>query len=143
MSAYSAMSAMDNTVMLDVCGMVDPGDPRLRDGRCMIGLRPLTGMCTEDVRIAEKLRQDTLCRAGWELFVRYTALPAEETEEALRHFGVDSISALIRGFITEGYAYLLSLTRAEEVIETLMPAQEYAAWQRSRDKLLAKRTNPQ
>lgn len=129
------MEAVD---LLDVCGMIDPGDPRYYDGRCVIELRPLTGMLTEDIRTAEQLRKDTLCKAGWELFVRYTAVPVSEMEESFRHFGVSSISELIRGFITEGYAYLLSLTRAEEVIEALMPAAELQAWQEKHKKLLGR-----
>ena len=129
---------MEDTVMLDVCGMVDPGDPKYGDGRCMIQLRKLTGMLTEDVKRAEKLRKDTLCKAGWDLFVRYTAVSQEEMDAAFQHFGVCSISELIRGFITEGYAYLLSLTRAEEVIETLMPQTELLEWQENRRRFLAR-----
>lgn len=127
---------MIHETSIEICGLSNPGDPKYSDGSCWIDVPALTSMLTEDIYIAERLRRDSLCSDGWNLFSIYYAKPQEELDALFAENGIDSIGDLIGKTVRESRAYLLSLTRAEEVIETLMPMQDLAKWHEKRAKLL-------
>lgn len=106
---------------VDVCGMRAAGPEDYRVARCMVDLRKIRGNSKRRIALAEKMRMKALQEVSWKYFMEYSCKSEEELNEAFQHFHVNSLSELVKGFVTATFPYMLQLNDADEIIRALQP----------------------
>lgn len=99
-------------------GSKGKGEPKYRDGRCMIKVMRITGD-PEHAETAEQMRRNALNTTAERVFRDCSKLKSARLDEIFVKYHAESLSDLVYGFVTARHAFLLTLVEAEEIIETV------------------------
>lgn len=99
--------------------------PLYSDGRCVLTVPVICEGTEQQIALAEKLRRKYLSERAEALYEEFSSLSVSQMNRVFERFQASSLSELVYGFLTASEQHLMTLSKAQEVIDDVVRCNKF------------------